>query len=337
MPKPFVVATIALLAGLTCSPILCAQTAAPTKPGAANREKWNNDPFDGTSKVGGGVANGKVAGDPVGAEHARKNVAPAPRRDLSGIWDATGGGGVQANGAAEHPASYAAGDRRPRSGEPDERGIINPIPYTPFGEAALEANKPTGTSIRSVPSVLGNDPGNICDPVGFPYMENFQFLTIELTQTKNHVLYLGEFEHRWRIIWTDGRELPKDPEPRWNGYSVGHWQDDYTFVAETVGMDERTWLDHAGRPHTKDLRVTEIYHLVDRDTMEHTEIITDPKMYTEPWKAHDKLILRRQRPDFDIREMFCSPSETAEYNKIVGEHIKDSPAQKPGNTSPENK
>jgi hypothetical protein len=63
------------------------------------------------------------------------------------------------------------------------------------------------------------------------------------------VLVLYEFQQVWRTIWTDGRELPKDPEPRWYGYSVGKWEDDYTFVVQSNGMDERTWLDNGGRQH----------------------------------------------------------------------------------------
>ena len=322
MPKPIVLALIASLILLTFSPILRAQTATMHADESA-AEKWNNDPFDGHARTGG-CAPGLPCADP--SFYAGKK-GPPPRRDLSGIWDATAGGGVQAGGVAAHPAVYPgdtpgseAERKRFQGGQPDEKGVLNPLPYTSAGEAALKANKPTGQSIRAVPSVLGTDPVNRCDPVGFPYMVNFQFLVIELAQTKDQVIYLSQFEHEWRIIWTDGRELPKDPEPRWNGYSVGRWVDDYTFVVETVGMNEKSWLDHAGRPHSKDLRVTEIFHLLDYDTMEHTETISDPKMYTQPWTAH-KLILHRQSPDFDIREMFCSPSETAAYNKLVGDPI----------------
>jgi len=50
----------------------------------------------------------------------------------------------------------------------------------------------------------------------------------------------------WRVIWTDGRDLPKDPDTSLYGYSVGTWVDDNTFVVQTVGMDERTWLDNSG-------------------------------------------------------------------------------------------
>jgi hypothetical protein len=312
MLKPFIAGTMAALGLLTFSWSMRAQTETPKQTDETKRN-WNNDPTG--NRINRSLDAGQKAG-------------PAPRRDLSGIWDATATGGVEPAGVAEHPAVYPgdtpgseAEAKRFRGGQPDEKGVVNPLPYTPLGEAALKANRPTGQSVRAVPSVLGNDPGNKCDPLGFPYMENFEFRTNELVQTKNQVIFLGQYHHKWRIIWTDGRELPKDPPPRWNGYSVGHWQDDYTFVAETMGMNEKSWIDHAGRPHSKELRVTEIFHLVDHDTMEHTEIINDPVMYTEPWMAHNKLILRRQPPDFDIREIFCSPSEIQRYNEFVGDPI----------------
>ena len=57
-----------------------------------------------------------------------------------------------------------------------------------------------------------------------------------------------ENDQVWRSIWTDGRDFPKITEPRWYGYSVGKWVDDTTLVVETVGMDQRTWIDNVGRP-----------------------------------------------------------------------------------------
>ena len=125
------------------------------------------------------------------------------------------------------------------------------------------------------------------------------------------------------MIWTDGREVPKEGEPRWFGYSVGKWVDDYTFVVETTGLDERTWIDRAGRPHSSDLRIEERYHRVDQNHLELTVTIDDPQMYTKPWVALDKLQFELQPPSFDVREMICSPSEFAEYNKLIGNPASD--------------
>ena len=119
------------------------------------------------------------------------------------------------------------------------------------------------------------------------------------------------------MIRTDQPELPKEfDEPRWFGYSVGRWVDDYTFVVQSGGFDERTWIDAAGRPHSDALHVEERYQRVDRDHLMMTVTIDDPKMYTKPWTAL-KMSLRLQSPGFDIREMECSPSENALYNRLV--------------------
>jgi hypothetical protein len=143
------------------------------------------------------------------------------------------------------------------------------------------------------------------------------------------VVILYQFNKKWRAIWTDGRQLPRDPEvpgwalkdapppeARWWGYSVGRWADDYTFVAESNGFDDRTWLDNAGRPHSDAMRVEETYRRVDADHLEKTITIDDPKYYTRPWVALDKLPYRLQPPGFDIPEQECVPSETAKYNEI---------------------
>jgi hypothetical protein len=90
----------------------------------------------------------------------------------------------------------------------------------------------------------------------------YELRPFQIVQTPNQVLILYMFEKRWRVIWTDGRPLPKDPDPRWYGYSVGHWEDDTTFVVNTIGTDERTWLDNAGNPHSAELKVEERYHRI---------------------------------------------------------------------------
>jgi hypothetical protein len=284
MPKRFVISVIAWAGILVFLPTLSGQNPPSNASGQTNREKWNNP-----------VPVNKSA-------YAGKTAVPAPKRDLSGVWDGTAEGGGAFQGAREFP----------EDGKPEHE-----LPYTALGRETLMTHKP-GIGVRAVAVETGNDPVNICDPQGFPRMELYELRTIELAQTADQVIYLDQFNDNWRIIWTDGRELPKDPDPRWNGYSVGKWIDDYTFVAETVGMDERTWLDNTGRPHSSELRVEERFHRASRDILELTVTIDDPKMYTKPWIAVDKIPLHLQPTGSDMREMICAPSETADYNKQIG-------------------
>ena len=235
---------------------------------------------------------------------AVRNAAPAPRRDLSGIWEPVVNA-IGADGAQNMPS-----DGRPE----------HTLPYTSSGQEAFDANKPAW-GVTGVPSALSNDPVPLCDPQGFPRIVLHNFRTSQIFQTANQVIILYEFNKKWRVIWTDGRELPEldELEPRWWGYSVGRWEDDYTFVAETVGLNESTWLDNAGRPHSSDLRVVERYRRLDHDRLEMTITIDDPTFYTQPWIALDKLPLALQPSNFDIREMECSPSETERYNRLFGD------------------
>jgi len=148
---------------------------------------------------------------------------------------------------------------------------------------------------------------------------------IAFAQMPGRVIEMFQFNRAWREIWTDGRELPKNvggnsadaPDPRWYGYSVGRWEGDFTFVVDSVGSDERSWLDNAGHPHSVDLRVQERYTRVNHNTLEVTITIDDPKAYTKPFvitKTNFTWI-----PQQDFEEQFCVPSEEAEYQKLVGE------------------
>ncbi len=241
-----------------------------------------------------------------------EKFGPAPKRDLNGVWEpAEGpGAGIHANGAGDMPSD----------GKPEHE-----LPFTAEGRAAFLANKPT-FGVTMVPSALTNDPMPGCDPQGFPRIVLHNFRTSRIIQTPQNIVILYEFNKKWRVIWTDGRQLPKDPqnptwgppdppESRWWGYSAGKWVDDYTFTAESNGFTEGTWLDNAGRPHSDMLHVIETYRRTDSDHLVMEITVDDPKMYTKPWKALT-LKLRLQKPTFDIHEMECVPSETARYNKL---------------------
>ncbi len=245
---------------------------------------------------------------------ANQKAAPAPKHDISGIWDPANGpdDGGQFLGAKTFPVDGKPGH------EP---------PFTKAGMEAYLRTKPSNGA-RMVPPGETNDPEAYCDPQGFPREDLFQFRTTQIVQAPSKVLILYEYDRIWRTIWTDGRELPKDPEPRWFGYSVGKWIDDYTFLVESNGMDERTWIDHAGRPHTGELRVEERFHRVDHDHLELSVLIDDAQMYTKPWLAMDKFPMRLLPDNMDVREMICSPSDLREYNSVIGDPVSEPAAKK---------
>ena len=242
-------------------------------------------------------------GRPITPLSADQNSGPVPRHDISGIWDGTDTGGIQQLGAKAMPDD----------GKPEHQP-----PYTPAGLEALKLTKPSNGTRSVLPGDTNDPVFAVGDPQGFPREDLYELRSTQILQTPQSVVILYQFGKIWRVIWTDGRELPKDPEPRWFGYSVGKWVDEDTLVVETSGIDERSWLDLVGRPHSGDLRVEERFHRVDRAHLEWTVTIDDPKMYTKPWVALDRFPMKSQPAEFDVREMICSPSEAAEYNKIFG-------------------
>ena len=104
-----------------------------------------------------------------------------------------------------------------------------------------------------------------------------------------------------RTVFTDGRDLPKDPNPTWMGYSVGRWEGD-TLVVTTAGFNDRGWLDIEGHPHTEALKITERFHRRDFGHMDLEMTVDDPKTFTRPFSFRmDKTLM----PDTDLLESVC--------------------------------
>jgi hypothetical protein len=235
-----------------------------------------------------------------------KPSAPAPPRDLWGMW--TG---------------------------PGEALLSNRIPpMTPAGRAKLDANIPDPFSSSS------NDPWKTCDPFGMPRSVNNQNGQIGFAQMPGRILILSGFNRTWREVWMDGRKPPKNighedgPSVMYNGYSIGHWEGDNTLVVETVGIDEKTWLDRRGYPHSVDAKVTERYNHLSM-----TETVDDPAYYTQPSFILAKLdyLFVRNQEDKDApipftNETLCIPSQAIEYLNLIG-----APADIDGATSQKKK
>ena len=116
---------------------------------------------------------------------------------------------------------------------------------------------------------------------------------------------LSERDVTYRQIFTDGRPLPKDPEPAWNGYSTGMWQGD-TLVVETNGLRDGAWLDRNGSPMTDAARLTERFRRVNYGRLEVTLTVDDPKAYTRPWSVTlNQLIVL----DTELLDYQCNDNE----------------------------
>lgn len=171
---------------------------------------------------------------------------------------------------------------------------------TPWAQAKYKDAKASNNGKYTLQTT--NDPVlTKCDPPGLPrvYFHPYPF---EFVHTPKYTLMLYEYDHVVRRIYTDGRSIPDDPDLTWMGYSVGHW-DGETFVVETAGFNDKTWLDRLGHPHSNQLRVIERFHRMDRDHLQLEITMQDPQALVRPWTT---TFYAELRPKWELGEISCS-------------------------------
>jgi hypothetical protein len=236
---------------------------------------------------------GQDAGLPL-PETVTAPVVQYNARDLTGVWLR---GGAQALSDGPPPKMTSSG-----------RAL--------FEKSIVAVNNELRAAVAPI---LGNDPIMRCDPWGFPRVLWDFNAPMEMAHLPNRIVQFFEWTHVWRDIWVDGRSLPKDPDPRWMGYSVGRWEGD-TLVVETTGIDPRTWLDELGHRHSGNGRFVERYRRVNATTMEYDATLIDPDFYTEPWvgtRRVFRLLPAEGWPQTELREEFCAPSVEANFNDTI--------------------
>ena len=159
-----------------------------------------------------------------------------------------------------------------------------------------------------------------CLPVSIPF-HNFFDMT-RIVQTPGMIVILYESPNSpHRTVFMDGRDLPKEPNPTWLGYSVGTWEGD-TLVVTTAGFNDKGWLDSAGHPQTESLRITERFRRRNFGHMDFEMTLDDPKVFTRP------ITVKRERllaPDTELLEDVCDNERDAPH-MTGGSGIRLSPA-----------
>jgi hypothetical protein len=157
-----------------------------------------------------------------------------------------------------------------------------------------------------------DDPYSHCMPPSVPRINSGNH-PFKILQTPGLIAILYETSNTFRQIYTDGRPLPKDPQPSWLGYSTARWNGD-TLVVETAGFNDQNWLDgDKGRPQTTALHVTERFHRINFGLLEIEATIDDPKAYTRPFSTKESLHLLA---DSDLIENICENERDASH--LVG-------------------
>ncbi|PWU02003.1 MAG: hypothetical protein C5B51_21730 [Terriglobia bacterium] len=208
---------------------------------------------------------------------------PAAAPDLSGVWNLR-------NSPQTRYLSYSFMGEEP-----------------PMTEWAQEKFKLTRPSFGPRSFKDSNDPVNPttlntvgCFPPGTPriYLQPFP---MEIIQTPGRLMLFYEFNHFIRQIWTDGRPHNTDLGNTWFGDSIGKWEGD-TLVVDTIGINDKSWIDRAGHPHSDQLHVVERMKRTDAATLQIDLTFEDAKAYTKPWGG--RLIFQRH-PTWNITEMVC--------------------------------
>jgi hypothetical protein len=128
------------------------------------------------------------------------------------------------------------------------------------------------------------DPEGFCLPPGGPRSMATPY-PAEIVQDNDRILIVFEGGgHVWREIHMDGREHPKDVNPTYFGHSVGRWEGD-TLVIDTIGYNEKSWLDYSGTMHTDQLHTIEYITRPIKEKMHYKVTIDDPGAFNAPWDA----------------------------------------------------
>jgi hypothetical protein len=149
------------------------------------------------------------------------------------------------------------------------------LPYQPWAAAAVKQRSADNSK---------DDPHVKCLPSNPPRMYTLPHY-LRLMQTPGLLVMLNEYNTAYRLIYMDGRPMPVDPQPSWNGYSTGRWDGD-ALVIRTIGLRDDLWLDMAGNPMTSAATLIERIRRPNYGTLEIDFTVDDPKAYTKPWTVH---------------------------------------------------
>jgi hypothetical protein len=169
------------------------------------------------------------------------------------------------------------------------------LPYTEWSQEQIKIRRANGGR---------EDPHTYCKPPNFPRAWTLPQY-IKVVQTPREMVILHEFNAAYREIYMDGRPLPEDPNPTWNGYSIAHWDGD-VLVIETNGIRDDMWLDIQGSPITESARITERLKRINFGVMQIEISVNDPKAYTRPWSVTIEMAYQADTP---MIEEICMDNE----------------------------
>jgi hypothetical protein len=170
-------------------------------------------------------------------------------------------------------------------------------PLLPAARAEYEKRQ---AALKADPN---SDPAAKCWMQGVPRLIYAPYPVL-IAQERDRVNLVYETNHTFRIISLKRPLPPEGPDldPLWLGYSAGHWEGK-TLVIDTIGFNDKTWLDYSGLPHGEKLRVQERYTPAGPDRIEGVVSITDPDTFSRPWSTAFTLV---RKPGYELKENVCA-------------------------------
>ena len=228
--------------------------------------------------------------------------------------DATVANNANAGTPGEIYFLYARADRKPpvgpapktRDGKPDLSGVWYPGPDL---EPEVPQMLPWAEElVKKRSSKAGDDPRAQCLPSGIVRTHGLDLA--KLVQTPTLLVMLVESSVPGvRQVFLDGRPHPPDVQPSWLGHSIGKWDGD-TLVIDTIGLNDRVWVDLQGRPQTEKAHIVERYRRPDLGHLDIEITIDDPGAYLRPWKVRRRLDLA---PGEEVLEYICNENHKTEH------------------------
>jgi hypothetical protein len=242
------------------------------------------------------VAQNRPAGQN-GAAAQADDAAPTPRLsdghpDLNGFWsnpqaNSEDGGNPGQLGFRSPDGSVLFDFGGPNSNQGIPKQAANQPKYKPEYAAKVQA-----IAAQMYGGTTALDPMVSCKPLGIP---RGGFGTMQIVQTPKVVALLFEEPMNDRVIYTDGRQHPKDLDTSYMGDSIGHWEGD-TLVVDVAGLNDDTWYagGTGGGANFSTIH-SDQEHVTERWTRKGNQItyeatVTDPVMLAEPWVLNPKRV-----------------------------------------------
>ena len=226
---------------------------------------------------------------------------PAPRRadgkpDFSGVY---------------HSPGYGPGDPRSKTGEGYAHNIardLTPadVPMLPWAAKLYKERFDNESK---------DDPEGFCLPMGTPRVNPYPWKIVQ-TDKLFVILYEGNV-HSYRQVFLDGRGHDKNAGATWWGDSIGHWDGD-ALVVDTVGMNDRAWLDADGHPRTTKAHIIERFTRPELGKVVVDITIDDPGAYSKPWNVHE---VAQLASGWEIMENVCNENQDENGNNLDVKHL----------------